>query len=60
MEWKGGKLKTAQLRARVPQTLRIRCDSGLKVRHGKQEVKTRTEDGALLFDAAVNRVYTIA
>lgn len=60
MEWKGGKLKTAQLRARVPQTLRIRCDSGLKVRHGKQEVKTRTEDGAMVFDAAVNRVYTIA
>ncbi len=60
IEWKGGKLKTAQLRSRVPRTLRVRCEAGLKVRQGKSEVKTRAEDGAMVFDAAVNRVYTIS
>lgn len=60
MKWKDGKLVTATLRPRVAQTLHVRFQGDLQVRHGKSTVRTRTEEGAQVFDAAVNRVYTIS
>lgn len=60
MEWNNGRLVQARLRPRLAQTLRLRFHGDLHVKHGRSRVKTKQEDGAHVFEASVNRVYTVS